>query len=148
MRSLLKYFITVFVIIYSYSNINAATYYVSTTGSDGNTGTIASPWATWQYGFNRLVPGDILYIRGGTYTPTVITTIQSRNCAVVVSAKNGTASNKYQVFAYPGETPVLDCRNITGSNERIGIFILNSSFNHNALLLQLFSLTSLCFYSM
>jgi hypothetical protein len=108
-----------------------ATYYVSTTGSDSGAGTITQPWATWQWGFNHILPGDILYIRGGTYTPTVIVTTSSRHCAVVVSGKNGSAGSKYQVFAYPGEVPILDCRNITSSTyERRGILILNSSYWH------------------
>jgi uncharacterized protein YjdB len=106
-------------------------YYISPTGSDNNSGTINDPWQTWQYGFNHISPGDILYIRGGTYTPTVITTASSRYCAVVVNGKNGTVNTPYQVFAYPGETPILDCRNITGTSyERIGILILNSSYWH------------------
>ena len=48
--------------------VNATTYYVATNGNDSNPGTITQPWATWNYGFNHISPGDILYIRGGTYT--------------------------------------------------------------------------------
>jgi Secretion system C-terminal sorting domain/Putative flagellar system-associated repeat/F5/8 type C domain/Right handed beta helix region len=107
------------------------TYYVSTDGNDSNPGTITQPWATWQYGFNHIAPGDLLYIRGGTYTPTVITTSHSRYSAVVVDGKTGSANSMYQVFAYPGETPVLDARNITGTSyERSGIFLYNSSYWH------------------
>jgi hypothetical protein len=106
------------------------TYYVATSGNDSYPGTSTQPWATWQKGFNSISPGDILYIRGGVYTPTLITTASSRNCAVVVNGKNGSSGSKYQVFAYPGEIPILDCRNITGSNERIGILILDSSYWH------------------
>jgi uncharacterized repeat protein (TIGR02059 family) len=111
--------------------VKATIYYVAPTGNDGNPGTITQPWATWQYGFNHIAPGDILYIRGGTYTPTVITTNHSRYCAVVVDSKSGTSSNSYQVFAYPGETPVLDGSNITGTSyERYGIVLYNSSYWH------------------
>ena len=110
---------------------NAANYYVATNGNDGNPGTITQPWATWQYGFNHISPGDILYIRGGTYTPTVITSSSSRHCAVIVNGKKGTSNSPYQVFAYPGEAPILDCRNITGTSyERVGILILDSSYWH------------------
>ena len=50
--------------------VNATNYYVATTGNDSNPGTITQPWATWQKGFNSISAGDILYIRGGTYSPT------------------------------------------------------------------------------
>jgi Right handed beta helix region/Bacterial Ig-like domain (group 2) len=110
---------------------SSPTYYVSTTGSDSNPGTISSPWGTWQYGFNHIAPGDVLYIRGGTYTPTSITTSHSRYCAVVVDSKTGTSGANYQVFAYPGETPILDGSNITGTGlERYGILLYNSSYWH------------------
>lgn len=107
-----------------------ANYYVATNGSDSNPGTLANPWATWNFGFNNIPAGDILYIRGGTYTPTSYVTVSSRNCAVAVNGRSSSLSSKYQVFAYPGETPILDCRNVTGSNERIGILLLNSSYWH------------------
>jgi len=44
-----------------------ATYYVAPTGSNGNPGTIAEPWATPAYGANQLLPGDALIIRDGEY---------------------------------------------------------------------------------
>ena len=49
----------------------AATYYVSTTGNDSNTGTISSPFATWQKLASVMVAGDQAYIRGGTYRSTM-----------------------------------------------------------------------------
>jgi hypothetical protein len=103
-------------------------YYVATDGLNTNPGTFAEPWATWEYGFNQISAGDLLYIRGGTYTPTSYVTVSSRNCAVAVSGKDGSSGSKYQVFAYPDETPILDCRNVTGSNERIGILIVDCSY--------------------
>ncbi|MBW1295693.1 T9SS type A sorting domain-containing protein [Aquimarina litoralis] len=48
------------------------TYYVSTSsGSNANTGSQASPWATIQYGVNQLNPGDILNVIAGTYNEIV-----------------------------------------------------------------------------
>jgi len=49
--------------------INATTYYCSTTGSDNNTGTLASPFYSWQKGFQTLEAGDTLYLRGGVWYP-------------------------------------------------------------------------------
>lgn len=42
-------------------------YYVATSGSNANSGSIGNPWQTIQYGVSQLGAGDILNIRGGTY---------------------------------------------------------------------------------
>lgn len=114
--------------LYFSLSLSGATYYVATNGSDGNPGTVSQPWLTMQKGFNSISPGDILYIRGGTYSPTG-TVAGGMISGVVVNGKKGSSSNMYNVFAYPGEVPVLDCRNITnGSYSRIGILILSSDY--------------------
>lgn len=43
-----------------------ATYFVSKSGSDSNSGTIISPWLTFSHAIGQLVAGDRLYIRGGS----------------------------------------------------------------------------------
>ena len=48
-----------------------AEYYVSTTGSDSNSGTINAPWATVAYGLTQLSPGDTLNLRGELITRLV-----------------------------------------------------------------------------
>ncbi len=77
--------------------LEAATYYVATTGNDmtGN-GSIISPWKTIQKGQSFLLPGDTLLVRGGTYPEEVIITV------------NGTKDNPITIKAYPNEMPVLD----------------------------------------
>lgn len=45
-----------------------ATYYVATTGNDGFAGSLAFPWQTLSVAVSRMVAGDILYCRAGTYT--------------------------------------------------------------------------------
>src|SRR5689334_9873609 len=50
----------------------AATYYVSTTGSDNNNGTsLSTPWRTINKAAQTMVAGDTVYIRGGTYRESV-----------------------------------------------------------------------------
>ena len=105
-------------------------YYVATTGSNSNPGTLASPWATIDYGVNHIPAGSTLYIRGGTYQPTGYA-VSGLFTAVGVSGKNGTSGNWYQVYAYPGESVVLDGVNVTtDSYERYGFLFLNSSYWH------------------
>lgn len=53
---------------------NAATYYISTTGTDGAgvAGGIATPWRTLSYACTRAITvGDIIHVNAGTYTETV-----------------------------------------------------------------------------
>jgi hypothetical protein len=47
---------------------SATTYYVSTTGSNNNSGTLSSPFATINKAWSMVSAGDIIYVRGGTYT--------------------------------------------------------------------------------
>lgn len=49
----------------------AATFYVATTGSDGNPGTLTQPWKTLQKACNTVSPGSTVLIRGGTYAEKV-----------------------------------------------------------------------------
>ena len=70
-------------------SLQGATYYVSTTGSNSNSGTIGSPWLTWQYGFDQANAGDIVYIRGGTYAMTGTLSTQ----AVNFNNNDGTGTN-------------------------------------------------------
>ncbi|KAK6525111.1 hypothetical protein TWF694_005259 [Orbilia ellipsospora] len=80
-------------------------YYVATTGSDSNSGSISAPFAGIQKAVDTATPGCTIYIRGGTYKP-------AKNIQV---AKSGTASQRYTVTAYPGEKVIIDGDNMTGT---------------------------------
>ena len=77
-----------------------ADYYVATTGSDSNAGTLASPFATIQHAIDIIAAGDYIYVRGGTYTYSVEVNIASTN--------DGTNTGIKHLWAYAGEKPVLD----------------------------------------
>ncbi len=82
--------------------------YVSTTGDDGNSGTLEKPFKTIQKGVSMAKPGETVYIRGGTYHE-------------VVSVDNsGTSEKIITISGYPGEKVILDGKNIlpTGENPR------------------------------
>ncbi len=102
----------------------ASTYYVATNGNDNNPGTISLPFATWQKGATVALPGDIVYIRGGVYTPT------GRYWGMRKDGKSGTIGKPISIWAYPGETPILDCSRLTMSTGSWGIEIINSSYWH------------------
>ncbi len=73
-------------------------------GSDSNNGSIGSPYLTIGKAVSMMHDGDTTYLRGGTY-------------AYTGAAKSpwldsvGTANARFCLWAYPGETPVLDYYN-------------------------------------
>lgn len=73
-----------------------ATYYVSTSGSDTNTGSLSKPFRTIQHAATIAKPGDVILVRGGTY-------VEYLNIAT-----SGTASKRIVFQNYPGETPIID----------------------------------------
>ena len=112
-----------------YSIVSAATYYVAVNGNDNNPGTIDQPFASWQKGFTIAQAGDTVFIRGGTYYPSG-TIGYKYYCGVFQLNHNGTSSNPIKIWAYPGETPILDCRNMTQPASHIGIYFENCNYWH------------------
>lgn len=111
-------------------------YYVSTTGNDSYPGTIVQPWKTWKKGFLSLNPGDILYIRGGTYTGTAFMhgNDEGANYGVFVDptlgeGHSGTSGSHIAIMNYPGETPILDGSSLTATNRSaIGLRLNNVDY--------------------
>jgi hypothetical protein len=87
---------------------SAHQYYVSTIGNDLNPGTIDQPFLTLTkaVGLSTLLPGDTIFIRGGTYSYS----------ATVSISKIGKADSLFHLFAYPGESPVFNFSSQTGSD--------------------------------
>jgi hypothetical protein len=79
---------------------SANTFYVATTGNDGNPGTQARPFRTIRPGVGMMGLGDTLYIRGGTYYEG----INSNEITIPI----GTSwDNAPHIAAYPSEAVVL-----------------------------------------
>lgn len=75
--------------------VENAKYYVTTNGSDSGTN---GPFATLAYAVGLANPGDLIYVRGGTYHWT----------SKISVSRSGNPTNYIRVQAYPGESPVLD----------------------------------------
>jgi hypothetical protein len=76
-----------------------ARYYIATNGNDSAAGTnIAQPFATLGKAVALANPGDLIYVRGGTY---------SRTNKVQIT-RNGSAASPIRLRAYPGEHPLFD----------------------------------------
>ncbi|TDB86055.1 hypothetical protein E1091_16575, partial [Micromonospora fluostatini] len=75
------------------------TLYVAPTGTDGAAGTLANP-TTLTSAITRIPAGGTIFLRGGTYRYSQTITIAQNN--------NGTSSARKNIFAYSGETPILN----------------------------------------
>jgi len=83
-----------------------ADYYVAPNGSDGGDGSENQPFATLQHAHDVAQPGDLIYLRGGTYQPTDRTLFTGE----------GTAAEPIIVRSYPGELPIFDASNLPEGN--------------------------------
>lgn len=99
----------------------SASYYVTTTGNDGNTGTtLGNAFATWQRGITAAAAGDTILISPGTYNATGLN-------GPLVSAKSGSSGSPITMQGNGGR-PILDCSALT---DNTGIFcfrIINSNW--------------------
>jgi hypothetical protein len=92
-----------------------ATYYVSTSGKDTNSGTITSPWRTIQHAANSLKAGDTVYVRAGVYNE------------IVSIPSSGSASGGYLTFSsYPGELATIDGTGLAIPNSQWGLVTIET----------------------
>lgn len=82
---------------------SGATYYVSTTGNNGNVGSEASPWLTISNAVrtDKISAGDTVLVRGGTYQEKGFTVTSSQFPSGTGAGSETTLKN------YPGEIPIL-----------------------------------------
>ncbi|MGC5224196.1 hypothetical protein ACPW96_16620 [Micromonospora sp. DT81.3] len=73
-------------------------YFVSTTGSDENPGTLEQPFATIGFGAGKLTPGDHLWVRKGTYLEQV----------EIKGRQNTRPPVPMTIAAYQGERVIID----------------------------------------
>lgn len=95
------------------SRVQAATYYVTTSGNDGNPGSQAQPWLTIQKAANTVVAGDTVLVGGGTYSEKVTFTA------------DGTVSSRIVFQNVSGQSPVIDGTGITVTAGD-GLVVLNA----------------------
>ncbi len=95
-----------------FSIASSKTYYVSPNGNDNGSGSINDPWATWGHAFNTadISAGDTVYFRGGVYLMTIndLNWPYTPGRGYSVTA-DGVRGDTVRFWAYPGETPILDC---------------------------------------
>jgi hypothetical protein len=91
--------------------ITNGAYFVSPAGSDSNPGTIDKPYLTISKGLSAVGNGGLLYLRGRTYALT----------SKLSLSRAASPTNRIRIWAFPGETPVIDNTGIGGSTDGISI---------------------------
>ncbi|MGH2569322.1 MAG: right-handed parallel beta-helix repeat-containing protein, partial [Bacteroidota bacterium] len=104
-------------LIFAPTFASAATYFITPSGSDSNSGTQASPFATIQKAHDVAVAGDTIYLRGGIYN--------LNSLGQTVLTRDGSSGNHIKLFNYPGELPVLDGISVT--NQFLYPLFMNSA---------------------
>jgi hypothetical protein len=102
---------------------DAAELYVSPTGSDSAAGSETAPFATLQKANDTASAGDTIWLRGGTYYGTKQLTL----------SKSGTSDSKRtKIWAYAGETPVIDFSKYVTTNSAVDVpaILVTGSYMH------------------
>ena len=90
--------------------------YIAPDGSDENPGTMDQPFATVEKAHSVAEPGDLIYMRGGTYRIT-----GQRSVGMRLTGRSGEPANPIRLWAYPGEKPVLDFTSMTNTSSMNGV---------------------------
>lgn len=111
----------------SYTNI----YYISASNlaNDTNTGTIDAPWASFDYAWTQLQPGDLLIVRDGSYQQAMVPrmsgeqgnpiTIRAENKGLAIITPGDSASPSSDA-CYDGEQDIaIHIFSCQGNNPRI-----------------------------
>jgi len=72
-------------------------YYVATNGSDSNSGSVQAPFLTIGMSMSVVVPGDVVYVRQGTYAEWGLNPVS-----------DGTVNAPISITNYPGEIATID----------------------------------------
>lgn len=116
------------------NNLHARTYYVAPDGNDAYKGNKEYPFATIQCAQERVIPGDTVYIRGGTYVikSDQVAAYEYNNSYACVThfTKSGAPEKRIYYFAYPGEKPRFDLSNLRPDGKRVSAFWINADWLH------------------
>jgi len=92
---------------------SGCTKFVSSSGSDLNSGSLSSPWQHLQKAFNSSAAGDVVCLRAGTY-PSQSSTTYSQ-----IMNNSGAAGNPITIQDFPGEVAVVQ-----GNTRVNGAFVI------------------------
>jgi len=92
------------------------TYYVATNGNDSAAGTLDAPWRSIGRAARGVMPGDSVYVRGGTYNETID-----------VNTSGSAAAGPIVFASYPGEKAAVSGAGLAvPANAMRGLWNLNN----------------------
>jgi hypothetical protein len=100
--------------------------YVSPTGDDNNPGTIELPYRTLTKAVSVSGPDTLIYMRGGVFNDSTTHMLN----------KTGLPDQYIKVWAYPGETPIIDFSNQPVSTSSRGIRITHNYWHLKGLVIR------------
>lgn len=100
----------------------AASYYISPSGSDSNAGTYASPFYSITKAQSAASSGDTVYMLGGVYNNFTVASSDSNYNYVIDISKSGITYRAYQ----SSNPPIFDFSNVSTS-KRVAAFRIQSS---------------------
>ncbi len=131
-RSILRSVFLSYLIVQTVARLVAAELYVAPTGSDQNSGTIEAPFASLQPAQQAALPGDTVWIRGGTYNMQESQIARNRRGRAIVTLldKSGMEGQPIRYWAFPNETPIFEYSVVKPSDARITAFQVDGSWLH------------------
>lgn len=111
------------------------TYYIATDGNDANDGSKEAPFASLMHAQSLVVPGDTVFIRGGTYRiPADVVPAANSNAGLYAdinyfAAKAGASAGKRICYwGYKNERPVFDFSDVKPSGKRVTAFYITGDY--------------------
>lgn len=108
-KQFISFFTLLLLVVFSIS-VQGSTYYVALNGSDSNNGSGSQPWKTIQKAANKMIAGDVTYIRAGTYNERVI------------PQNSGSTGNYITYAAFSGDLVTIDGAGILLPTDWGGLF--------------------------
>jgi len=109
--------------------IAETSWYVAPDGTDSASGSLEHPFATVQRAQEAAAPGDMVFLRGGTYRVTEPQATRRRLFArIIVLDKSGEAGKPITYRAYQNERPIFDCSDVKPPRQRVTAFYVSGSW--------------------
>lgn len=112
------------------SALQGASWYVAPKGDDAAAGSIQEPFATVQRAQKEVMPGDTVFIRGGTYLMREAQIAERRGpfASITLLDRSGTRDKPVTYCAYNHERPVFDCSQVKPQGMRVSAFQVKGSW--------------------
>lgn len=125
-----KLFLTIILLLLS-TTAFPATYYVATTGNNGNDGSVGSPWLTIQYAMDTVSAGDTIIVAAGGYSERVTTT-KGGSAENPITVTGAVLATTIHTKGYTLNHDYININNMTirGDTTTAWIFTINSDVDN------------------